>query len=181
MDFFDELLNPIGIDLKEKKVDYPITILYLPLRWCGFSFKLFQKQLGDDQYYSPVDPVDKKPENRLFAQYHAPQTRTMKDLILKELSSPSSTVRVLFATVAMGMGVDIPSIRVHVRPPHTMREYFQETRRAGRDGKQSFGLIYYDNRNISKIQEGLSDDIRQFCCLEASCLRHFFLTVSMLL
>jgi len=83
--FFDELLNPIAIGLKEKKVDYPITTLYLPLRWCGFSFKFFQKQLGDDQHYSPVDPVDKKPENRLFAQYHATQTRTMKDLILEEL------------------------------------------------------------------------------------------------
>ena len=143
VDFFYELLNPIAIGLKEKKVDYPISILYLPLRWCGFSFKFFQKQLGDDQYYSPVNPVERKPENRLFAQYHSPKTRTMKDSILKELSSPSSTVRVVFATVAMGMGVDIPSIRnvIHVGPPRTIREYIQETGRAGRDGKQSFALL----------------------------------------
>ncbi|XP_067032975.1 putative ATP-dependent DNA helicase Q1 [Acropora muricata] len=147
VDFFDELLNPIAIGLKEKKVDYPISILYLPLRWCGFSLKFFQKQLGDDQYYSPVNPVERKPENRLFAQYHSPQTRTMKDSILKELSSPSSTVRVVFATVAMGMGVDIPSIRniIHVGPPRTIKEYIQETGRAGRDGKQSFAVLYYNN------------------------------------
>ena len=88
VDLFEELLNPIAIGLKEKQVDYPITGLYLPLRWCGFSFKFFQKQLGDDQYYSPVNPVDEKPENRLFAQFHAPQTRAMKELILKELLSP---------------------------------------------------------------------------------------------
>lgn len=154
VDFFEEILNPIALGLKEKKVDYPITILYLPLRWCGFSFKFFQKQLGEDQYYSPQDPgrelassADTKPENRLFAQYHAPQTRTMKDLILKELSSPSSTIRVVFATVAMGMGVDIPSIRnvIHVGPPRTIRKCFQETGRAGRDGQQSFAVLYYNN------------------------------------
>lgn len=177
VDFFDELLNPIAIGLKEKKVDYPISILYLPLRWCGFSFKFFQKQLGDDQYYSPVNPVERKPENRLFAQYHSPQTRTMKDSILKELSSPSSTVRVVFATVAMGMGVDILSIRniIHVGPPRTIREYIQETGRAGRDGKQSFAVLYYNNRDIAKNKEGMSDEIRQFCRLEASCLRKFLL------
>ena len=45
VDFFYELLNPIAIGLKEKKVDYPISILYLPLRWCGFSFKFFQSSL----------------------------------------------------------------------------------------------------------------------------------------
>ena len=154
MDFFEEILNPIALGLKKKKVDYPITILYLPLRWCGFFFKFFQKQLGEDQYYSPQNPgselassADTKPENRLFAQYHAPQTRTMKDLILKELSSPSSTIRVVFATVTMGMGVDIPSIRnvIHVGPPRTIREYFQETRRVGRDGQQSFAVLYYNN------------------------------------
>ena len=49
---------------------------------------------------------------------------------------PQSKVRVIFATVAMGMGVDIPSIRhvIHVGPPRTIREYFQETGQAGMAG-----------------------------------------------
>ena len=43
----------------------------------------------------------------------------MRDQILKEMASLVSKVRVIFATVAMGMGVDIPSIRhiIHVGPP----------------------------------------------------------------
>ena len=63
------------------------------------------------------------------------RTKAMKEQILKEMVSPTSKVRVIFATVAMGMGVDIPSIRnvIHVGPPRTVREYFQETGRAGRD------------------------------------------------
>ena len=38
------------------------------------------------------------------------QTKAMKDQILTELASPISKVRVIFATVVMGMGVDVPEI-----------------------------------------------------------------------
>ena len=60
----------------------------------------------EDKQYFPVGS-DKIPSNRLFAQFHAPQTSQMKDEILMQLCSVRSTVRVIFATVAMGMGVDI--------------------------------------------------------------------------
>ena len=141
IDFFQELLRPMASELKEIKLNYPLTILYLPLRWCGFAFKFFDKHLGKEQYY-PFG-AEALPENRLFAQYHAAQTTTMKDQILKELASPASKVRIIFATVAMGMGVDISSLRcvIHVGPPCTIREYFQETGRVGRDG--TLLLQYY--------------------------------------
>ena len=65
-------------------------------------------------------------ENRLFAQVHAPQTKAMKQQILKELASSTSKVRVIFARVAIRLGVDMPSIRNVI-----VCEYFQETGRAG--------------------------------------------------
>ena len=101
----------------------------------------------------------------------------MKEQILKELSSDTSKIRLVFATVAMGMGVDIKNIRevIHVGPPRTIREYFQETGRTGRDGKQSIAILYFNNRDIAKNREGMSDDIRAFCRLEDSCLRKFLL------
>lgn len=175
VDFFEELLKPIANELKESTVTYPLTILYLPLKWCGFAFKYFERELGNEQYYP--SNAEALPENRLFAQFHAPQTNAMKDQILKELASPSSKVRVIFATVAMGMGVDIPSIRhvIHVGPPRTIREYFQETGRAGRDGKPSTAVLYYNNRDIAKNREGMNEDIRTFCRLENACLRKFLL------
>ena len=54
------------------------------LKWCGFAYKLFDKILGDNQYY----PSGAKaiPENRIFSQFHAPQTTKMKKHILKELT-----------------------------------------------------------------------------------------------
>lgn len=131
IDFFDELRKPIANQLREDTVNYPLTVMYLPLKWCGFAFKYFQRHLGDGQYYPPS--ADELPENRLFAQFHSPQTRATKEQILAELAKPTSKVRVLFATVAMGMGVDIRSIRKvrSVGPPQTICEYFQETGRAG--------------------------------------------------
>ncbi|KAK2546801.1 putative ATP-dependent DNA helicase Q1, partial [Acropora cervicornis] len=176
IEFFEELLQPIACDLKAKTVNYPITIMYLPLRWCGFAFKFFERHLGSEQYYpSNAQPL---PENRLFAQYHAPQTSAMKDQILKELSSAVSKVRVVFATVAMGMGVDIQSIRtvIHAEPPRTVREYFQETGRAGHDGKLAHAVLYYNNHDIAKHREGMSNNIRNFCRLEDGCLRKFLLS-----
>lgn len=106
VDFFEELLKPIANELKESTVTYPLTILYLPLKWCGFAFKYFERELGNEQYYP--SNAEALPENRLFAQFHAPQTNAMKDQILKELASPSSKVRVIFATVANGNGCRYP-------------------------------------------------------------------------
>ncbi|CAB4035489.1 Hypothetical predicted protein [Paramuricea clavata] len=175
LEFFQELLHNIATVLLKKKLDYPLTILYLPLKWCGYAFKYLAKHLGKEQYY-PLD-AEAIPENRLFAQFHSPQTNAMKNQILTELSSPLSKLRVVFATVALGMGIDIPCIRhvIHVGPPHTIREYFQETGRAGRDRKQSTAVLYYNKRDIAISRPGISDSIREYCKLEDSCLRMFLL------
>ena len=86
-------------------------------------------------------------------------------------------MRIIFATVAMGMGVDIRSIRcvIHVGPPRTTREYLQETGRAGRDGKPAIVALHYNNHDIAKNREGMSDDIRTLFQLETACLRKFLL------
>ncbi|KAK2556181.1 putative ATP-dependent DNA helicase RecS, partial [Acropora cervicornis] len=73
IDFYDELLQPIACGLKKSTVECPLTILYLPLKWCGFAHKYFESYLAQQQYYS--SNAASFPENRLFAQYHAPQTR----------------------------------------------------------------------------------------------------------
>jgi RecQ family ATP-dependent DNA helicase len=51
--------------------------------------------------------------------------------------------RVMVATSALGMGVDIPDIRciIHIDWPRTMLDYAQESGRAGRDGLRSEAVI----------------------------------------
>jgi len=44
VDFTVETLKP---NVTQKKtVTYPLTLLYLPLTWCGFALKYFKKNLG---------------------------------------------------------------------------------------------------------------------------------------
>ena len=117
------------LKLLELRSAHPITIVHLPLRWCGFAYALFKSILGHNQYYPEGAGADAVPKNRLFGQFHAPETEEMKEEILHQRTSSNSTIRVIFATEAMGMGVDISSIQrvILIGTPDTIQQYFQET------------------------------------------------------
>ena len=172
MDSLQAMLTPIAKALLEQNIDYTVTIVYIPLRLCGFAYKLFEHALGVAQYFPHGSPSI--PANRLFAQFRAPQTKEMKEEILNQLCSGRSVICVLFATVAIGMGVDIPNIR-QVGPPYTVKAYFQETGRAGRDGKRSMACLYYNNRDIAKNRTGMEGKMRNFCSSDEKCLRKLLL------
>ena len=101
----------------------------------------------------------------------------MKEEILEQLNFQPSKIRVVLATIAFGMGVDIRSIRqvIHIGPPRTIREYFQETGRAGRDGQPSKAILYYNNRDIVKNKVRLQEEIRLYCQSKDHCLRSLLL------
>ena len=64
----------------------------------------------------------------------------------------------LVATAAFGMGVHIENVAcvAHIGLPQNVETYYQESGRAGRDGKEAASLILYNERDVSEATEQLS-------------------------
>jgi len=73
--------------------------------------------------------------------FHADMTEDRKEEVLDDFRC--GRVRVIVASGAFGMGIDIPDIRliVHMDEPRNMRDYGQASGRAGRDGLHSRSVI----------------------------------------
>lgn len=59
-------------------------------------------------------------------------------------------LRLIFATSAFGMGIDIPDIRgvVHYLLTESVEQYYQQIGRVGRDGNPSWAVLLYSDKNI---------------------------------
>ena len=120
-------------------------------------FELFSQSLGPKAYTRPkgTEPMDDR--TRLFAMYHKKTHDLVKRTIETEFCKENGTVRVVFCTIAFGMGINVKggNVVVHLGPSSGIDDYLQESGRVGRNNESAHAiLLRYKgstrSRNITK-------------------------------
>ena len=162
--------------LKERSTLSRVLVFCRSISTCTRLYKYFLSMLKSNSY----EPVGSQPFtcNRLFAMYHARIDDEDKQAILESMADQNGKCRILFFTIAFGMGVDIVNIRtvIHFGPSAGVEEYLQETGRAGRDGALSNAILYF---YPGCLFGHVSSEMKTYCkldsdkCRRASLLRPF--------
>ena len=74
--------------------------------------------------------------------YHANTSLHNKEVVQR---SPDGVVRIVFATVTLGMGVNLKSVNTtwHYGAPASLDDYLQESGRGGLSGEQAKSIIFW--------------------------------------
>ena len=85
--------------------------------------------------------------------YHAGLPDEIRDR--KQLSWSAGETRIIVSTNAFGMGIDKADVRfvIHWDIPDSIEAYFQESGRAGRDGKPAFAVLLFSPSDTSRLKD----------------------------
>ena len=163
----EKSFGPIADQLYEHQANVGRTIIFCQkLDDCCKLYRFFRKKLGS-RFTFPYGSPDLCC-NRVVDMFHSCTEPCIKDSIIKNFST-CSPLRVVIATIAFGMGVDIHDIRniIHFGSCEDIEMYVQAVGRAGRDGNNSTALLL--TRKGTKQHIGVP--MKTYCENNSNCRR----------
>lgn len=118
----------------------PKTVIYCRnIKSVAAIYELFSSTLGILQFKDRKKSL----KNRNIAMFHRSTAPRNKEHILSDFPKIDCALKVVIATSAFGMGVDIPDIEqvIFYGVPRNMETYAQQLGRSGRNGSQAFSVI----------------------------------------
>ena len=137
---FNPLIDSLLTDNNKTK---QVLVYCKSLNTVADIFAHFHYTLGKKSFYPPeADPIS---DNRLFAMYHANTSLHNKDVVQKSLQDPDGVVRIVFAMVALGMGMNMKDVNTvwHYGAPSSLDDYLQDSGRGGCSGEQAKSIIFW--------------------------------------
>ena len=88
--------------------------------------------------------------------YHAGLSPVKRNIVQENWKK--NHIPVIVATNAFGMGIDKADVRlvVHFDVPDNPEAYFQESGRAGRDGRKSYAVTLYNKSSVAAMRTGIA-------------------------
>ena len=161
-------------ELKEMHIGCPRTLIYVrDYKTCGELYHFFMSSLLDKAYCS--NGAEKKSSNRMVSMYHSGTSPSIQEHVLQSLKDPNGKVRIVIATNALGMGVDIKGLYnvINYGPPSDLESYVQEMGRAGRDGKSSEALLMFHGRQLRQCTPEMLNYVKSNSCRRRQILEFF--------
>ena len=99
---FQPLVDSLLIERNKAK---RVVVYCRSLNMVADLYAHFQYTLGDNSYYP--EGSERISDNRLFGMYHGNTSKHNKEVVQKSMQDADGIVRIVFATIALGMGVNM--------------------------------------------------------------------------
>nr|XP_022292514.1 uncharacterized protein LOC111103492 [Crassostrea virginica] len=107
--------------------------------------------------------------------FHSETPKAKKEKILDDMCCEEGLLKIIIATSALGMGIDVPKTNnvILYGIPQQMVEIIQEIGRVGRDGSPALAVLLYNSYHLRKVDKEVKDLFVTKTCRRMAILKPF--------